>query len=84
MGNVHVVRQWEVSSETDPASGEEVPRYASVLSDDGLCRLQVEQRMNGTRLAGIYCSDLQISAERDIEVKFDNRSTSYHANRKLF
>jgi len=71
-----VVRQWEVGSETDPASGEKVPRYASVLSDDGLCRLQVEQRMNGTKLTGIYCWGLKISAYKDIEVKFDNRSTS--------
>ncbi len=71
-----VVREWEVSSETDPASGEKVPRYASVLSDDGLCRLQVEERINGARLASIYCSGLKISAYSDIEVKFDNRSTS--------
>ncbi len=48
-----VVREWEVWSQTDPASGEKVPRSASVLSDDGLCRLQVEERINGTRLASI-------------------------------
>ena len=71
-----IVREWDVSAETDPASGEKVPRYASVLSDDGLCRLQVEERINRTRLASIYCSGLKISSYSDIEVKFDNRSTS--------
>jgi len=71
-----VVREWKVQTETDPASGKEVPRYASVMSDDGLCRLQVNERMNRTRLTGLICSGLKISASKDIEVKFDNRSTS--------
>ena len=71
-----VVREWEVSSETDPASGEKVPRYASILSDDGLCRLQVEERIDRARLASIYCSGLKISPYGDMEVKFDNRATS--------
>src|SRR5262249_23754176 len=70
------VRQWEVLFETDPASGEKVPRYATILSDDGLCRLQIEERINRTRLTGIYCSGIKISAYGDIEVKFDNRLTS--------
>ena len=72
----NVIREWEVFSETDPASGVKVPRRSSVLSDDGLCRLQVEERINGARLAGIFCSGLKISPYNDIEVKFDNRSTS--------
>lgn len=71
-----VVREWEVLSETDPASGEKVPRYAGVVSDDGLCRLQIEERINRARLAAIYCSGLKISPYHDVEVKFDNRSTS--------
>ena len=71
-----VVREWEVHLATDPASGEKVPRYASVLSDDGLCRLQVEERMSGARLTSIDCSGLKISPYSDIEVKFDNRSMS--------
>lgn len=71
-----IVREWEVQLATDPASGEKVPRYASVLSDDGLCRLQVEERMSGARLTSIDCSGLKISPYSDIEVKFDNRSMS--------
>ena len=71
-----VLREWEVRSETDPASGEKVPRYASVVSDSGLCRLAVEQRIDGSALAGIYCSGLKISPYKDIEVRFDNRPMS--------
>jgi hypothetical protein len=70
------LRQWYVLSQPDPAGGEKVPRFAGVLSDNGLCRLQVEERINGARLAGIYCSDLEIESYADIQVKFDNRSTS--------
>jgi hypothetical protein len=69
-------RTWEVWSETDPASGAKVPRNASVLSHDGLCRLQVEERINRARLTGIYCSGLKISPYSDVDVKFDNRATS--------
>jgi hypothetical protein len=69
-------RTWEVWSETDPASGARVPRNALVLSDDGLCRLQVEERINRDRLAGLYCSGLKVSSYNDVEVKFDNRATS--------
>ncbi len=71
-----VLRVWEVRFATDPASGEKVPRYASVWSDSGLCQLEVQQRIDGTRLSSIYCSGFKISPYDDIEVKFDNRSTS--------
>ena len=71
-----VEREWEVMSEVDPASGENIPRSATVLSDEGLCRLQIEQRTTGVKLAGIYCPGLTISASEPIDVKFDNRSTS--------
>jgi len=72
----NAAREWEVSEETDPASGERVPRSATVLSDEGLCRLQVEERINGVKLTGIYCSGLKVDAYRDIDVKFDNRPKS--------
>ena len=67
---------WKVSTEIDPASGSDVPRSASVMSDNGLCRLQIEQRINATRLAGLQCRGLKISPVSSIEVKFDNRPTS--------
>jgi hypothetical protein len=69
-------RSWEVSSEADPASGAKIPRNAGVRSDDNLCWLQVEERLNGAKLTGIYCQGLKVSSWKDIEVKFDNRPTS--------
>jgi|GEM_PF-6999060 len=71
--------RWEVLFEVDPASGKNVPRSARVTSDGGLCHLQVEQRVNGTRLAGIYCDGLPLQnkySATTAEVKFDNRETS--------
>jgi hypothetical protein len=71
--------KWELGSEIDPASGKEVQRTAAVSSENDLCRLQVEERVDGTRLAGIYCSELYLAnkyAATAIEVKFDNRDKS--------
>jgi hypothetical protein len=69
-------REWQVRSEPDPASGKEIPRFARIQSDDGLCNLQVEERLNGARLAAIYCPTLKIWPWGDVEVKFDNRDKS--------
>jgi hypothetical protein len=69
-------KEWTVSTERDPASGQAVPRSAHVLSDDGLCTLNVEQRINGARLTGVLCGRLKIDWTTDIDVKFDNRDTS--------
>lgn len=71
-----LARVWQVSSEPDPASGAKMPRTASVLSDDGLCQLLVEQGIRGHQTVGIYCPTLKLSPRRDIEVKIDNRPTS--------
>jgi hypothetical protein len=71
-----VARKWEVLFYTDPASGKRVPRSTNIRSDEGLCLLQIEKRINRTRLASIYCKNLKISTYGGIEVKFDNRSTS--------
>ncbi len=67
---------WKVTTQEDPASGEEVPRNAWVSSDGNLCKLQVEQRLNGTRLTALYCPDIRVLHDEDIELKFDNRDTS--------
>lgn len=69
-------RQWEVRREADPSTGELVPRTASIVSDDGLCQLNVESRIDGTRLTGIYCDGLKISAYEGVRVKFDSRPTA--------
>jgi len=69
-------REWGIGVERDPASGEDVPRNASVVSDNGLCRLQVEERIDKTRLTGIYCEGLKLDPYQKVQVKFANRSTS--------
>lgn len=71
-----VDREWIVQTMRDPASGADVPRSASVVGDSGICKIQVEQRINGARLTGIYCPGFKIDRYRDIEVKFDTRPTS--------
>ena len=72
----NVDRKWVVSTVRDPASGEDVPRLASVLADNGMCTLQVEHRIDGMDLTGIYCQGFKIDSFDNIEVKFDTRPTS--------
>lgn len=69
-------RKWEVFTIDDPASGEPVPRLARIQSNDGLCYLTLEKRINGSELAGLSCSLFKISKYKDVQVKFDNYSTS--------
>lgn len=74
--NPVINRAWEVKTERDPASGLEVPRIAGILSEDGLCRLQVERRLSGEEAATIYCDDLKLHRTSQLEIKFDNKSVS--------
>lgn len=73
-------RTWEVRSEPDPATGDPSPRYATVVSDDDLCELIVEERLDGDRLTSVYCPDLEIQINRftftAIGVKFDSMQRS--------
>lgn len=69
-------RSWAVDSLTDPASGRSVPRVARVWSDHAICRLEVEERMDRTRLAGLHCPGINVVAFRGVEVKFDDRDAS--------
>jgi hypothetical protein len=71
-----VTRIWQVDSLADPASGLAVPRVAAAWSDHALCRLTVEERIDRTRLAGIDCPGLSVSAYSGVEVKFDDRDAS--------
>lgn len=71
-----VDREWAIFTIDDPASGEPVPRLARIQSNDGLCYLTLEKRINGSELAGLSCSLLNISKYKDVQVKFDNYSTS--------
>ena len=74
-------KDWRVITETDPASGQAVPRQAAIESDDGLCTMTVEERIDRTRLTSFRCPGLNIRANTNytagnVEVKFDNRSTA--------
>lgn len=69
-------REWEVYAYEDPASGQQVPRMARVKSNDGLCWLTLEKRIDGSELAGLNCELLKLSERDDAEVKFDNYPTS--------
>lgn len=69
-------KEWKVFYEEDPASGKNVARYAAVPSNDSLCALLVQKRLNGGQLTGLRCPDFEIRAYEDIEVKFDNLETS--------
>jgi hypothetical protein len=80
---------WQVGTEPDPATGVLRPRSAYVWSDDGLCMLLVEERLDRDRLAMIECPGLPIQfnyvnnfLEHSFEdgtqvgVKFDTMKTS--------
>ncbi len=69
-------KEWAIFSEPDPASGAEIVRTVSIQSDDGLCYLSVQKRVNGSELTGLDCSDIEISEHKDIEVKFDTANVS--------
>jgi hypothetical protein len=69
-------KQWEIFYEPDPANGQRIARYASIQSDDGLCSLTVQKRINGSELTGLDCPDFKISSYSDIGIKFDTDDIS--------
>lgn len=69
-------KKWIVFGEADPASGIKIARTASITSNDGLCYLSVQKRINGARLTGLTCDDVTISEYDDIYVKFDTDDIS--------
>ncbi len=69
-------RKWVVSGSLDPASNKKIARMASITSNDGLCSLTVQKRIDGTRLAGLDCTGIKISKDDDIYIKFDTDDTS--------
>ena len=69
-------RPWSVRTARDPASGIEVVRAAWVQSNDGLCTLTVEKRINGAELADLRCPGVEISKYDNITVKFDTEEVA--------
>ncbi len=77
-------KEWTNHYQSDPASKTMVARFALVESNDGLCKLTVEERLNGTRLTKIVCPLIEISPYDGLEVKFDFLPTSYRLPLKSY
>lgn len=69
-------KEWKLLYEPDPASDIPIARTASILSNDGLCALTVQQRLNGAKLTGLVCPDITINHFSKLEVKFDTLNIS--------
>lgn len=69
-------KKWELYYEEDPANKIPIARTAYLKSNDELCSLSVQKRLNGSNLTGISCPGIKISEYDDIEVKFDTAETS--------
>ncbi len=65
-------KEWEIFFEKDPATDAKVARTASIVSNDGLCYLSVQERLNGARLTGIDCWGIKLNSYENIDVKFDS------------
>jgi hypothetical protein len=69
-------KEWHVDYVKDPATAKNMARDASIISNDGLCRLVVEKRPDGSDRAGLHCPDFKKYGDNDMEIKFDNATTS--------
>ena len=73
-------KEWHVLYERDPASGKRIARTAYVTSEDGLCELSVQKRVNGNELTGLDCIGVTIYPYSDINIKFDKKNVSKSMN----
>lgn len=76
---------WAVRYIDDPASGEPVPRYAFVYSQNRLFLLQVELRLDGSKLVAFYSQDDFVAFDfigynKTLIIKFDGWETSRKIN----
>jgi len=69
-------KDWHIKYELDPSSGMDVARNASIISNDGLCRLVVEKRFDGSDRTGLHCPDFKNYEDKDMEIKFDDAASS--------
>lgn len=78
-------KKWTAQLSPDPASDTKVYRGASIESNDGLCGLRVEKRLNGTELTDLTCSQFELkSYQGDLEVKFNHHAKSYRMELKSY
>lgn len=73
-------KEWHITYALDPATGKKVVRSAYINSNDGLCYLTVQKRLDGAQLTGFDCLNFKIPEWDDIEVKFDEDATSDKMN----
>jgi hypothetical protein len=70
-----IVDEWEVLGSDDPASGKKIGRYTNIRSNNGLCSMSVEHRIDGTKLTGFRCDfnfDVPLMNSGFTSIKFDN------------
>lgn len=76
--------KWVINGKRNPASGKNIARFASIQSDDGLCSLRVEQRIDGDELTSMHCEKFIIDPRTDINVIFDLNKDMYTMNIESF
>jgi type II secretory pathway pseudopilin PulG len=77
-------KEWRVSYQKDPASGVMIARQVHIESNDSLCTLTVEKRLNGAELTDLDCPGFNVSGRGDIEVKFSSAETSVKMDLKSY
>jgi hypothetical protein len=69
-------KEWHVDYVEDPETAKNMARRASIMSNDGLCRLVVEKRPDGSDRTGLLCPDFKNYGNKDMAIRFDNAATS--------
>lgn len=69
-------KEWHVDYVVDPETAKNMARSASIISNDGLCRLVVEKRPDGSDRTGLLCPDFKNYGSKDMEIRFDNAATA--------
>ncbi|GJM17465.1 MAG: hypothetical protein DHS20C13_27920 [Thermodesulfobacteriota bacterium] len=77
-------KEWTVNTKKDPASDKDIVRSVSIISNDDLCELIVQKRVDGSELTGLDCPGIKISEYDDIYVKFDIDETSRKMDIKTY
>lgn len=73
-------RDWYSVCESDPASGIKILRSIRKKSNDGLCGLSIEKRINGARLTGLHCDLFPFNPRDNILIKFDSDENAFQVN----
>jgi len=69
-------KEWQVEYVEDPTIAKRIGRDASIISNDGLCRLDVGKRLDGKEQTGLHCPDFKNYVDKDMEIRFDDAAAS--------